>query len=133
MSGGGSGSIDRALARDLCINSRDAGLDEAADPVRIYYHLAMDRVHYVPQQSRLYFTNSKHYPVLATILAVYQGAGETPVVEQLFLDEHGYYKGAQCIKLAATCVEAVLVALRLKGIKISVARDLPATVAKSIG
>jgi hypothetical protein len=44
-------------------------------------------------------------------------------IEQLFMDEHGYYKGSQRVSLSNEAANAVLVALRLRGIKISIASD----------
>ena len=121
MSGGGSGTIDRELANGLRCNDRTIGLRVDASPVEIFYNLGMDRVHYVPQDHFLYFAASKHFPVLRTIESVFCGLDAEPEVEQLFLDVHGYYKGAQRVRMTSQQAHAVLVALRLKGIKISIA------------
>ena len=115
--------IDSKLAIGLRCSDRDTGLSENADPVQIYFNLGMDRVHYVPQASLLYFAKSSHFPIQDIIFAVYAGCKETPQVEQLFLDKHGYYKGAQRIKMSAETGRAVMVALRLRGIKISIASN----------
>lgn len=116
--------IDHKLAIDLRCSDRATGLDINASHTQIYFNLAMDRVHYVPQTTFLYFAKSTHFPILDIIDAVYIGLGKSPQIEQLFLDEHGYYKGAQRIVLQADAADAVLVALRLRGIKISIASEL---------
>jgi len=115
--------IDSKLAIGLRCSDRDTGLSENADPVQIYFNLGMNRVHYVPQTCILYFANSSHFPIQNIISAVYAGCEETPQIEQLFLDKHGYYKGAQRIEMSAETARAVMVALRLRGIKISIASN----------
>ncbi|MEE9446519.1 MAG: hypothetical protein V3V09_01045 [Arenicellales bacterium] len=125
MSGGGAGTIDYVLATGLRCNDRVVSLTAAASPVEVFYHLGMNRVHYVPQHGFLYFVNSAHFPVREIIHQVFKGAQCTPDIEQLYLDEHGYYKAAQRLTLEnkpdETLAMAVLVALRMKDIKISMA------------
>lgn len=115
--------IDHKLAIGLRCSDRVIGLDVNANHNQIYFNLGMDRVHYVPQTSFLYFAQSTHFPIHDIIEAVYIGLNKLPEIEQLFLDEHGYYKGAQRMVLQADAANAVLVALRLRGIKISIASD----------
>ena len=122
---GGIGSIDQELALGLRCNDRLTGLHADASPREIYYNLGMDRVHYVPQTGFLYFPHSSFFPILETLQRVFQGLGRKPHIEQLFMDEHGYYKGAQRVTLQPKHAAAVLVALRLNGIKISIAGDAP--------
>lgn len=118
---GGIGSIDQQLALNLRCNDRATGLGIDASPTEIYYNLGMDRVHYVPQTGVLYFPHSSYFPILKTLQAVYRGADTPLEIEQLFMDRHGYYRGAQRTTLPVKLANAVLVALRLKGIKISLA------------
>ena len=120
---GGIGSIDQKLAQDLRCNDREIGLNADASPREIYYNLALDRVHYVPQKQFLYFPHSSYFPILDTLESVHRGLKDSLEIEQLFMDEHGYYKGAQRISVSIEAANAVLVALRLKGIKISIASD----------
>ncbi len=119
----GKGSITPEMAVGLRCQDRQTGLDVRATHTRIFYNLGMDRVHFIPQTGVLHFVDSEHFQVLDIINTVYQGLGNTPRIEQLFLDEHGYYKGALRLTMSAGEVKAVLVALRLKGIKISTASD----------
>ena len=116
-------NINPELAVGLRCIDRDTGLDTQASPTEIYFNLAMDRVHFVPQVNTLYFAQSRHFPIHEIIDAVHQGFNVEPEVEQLYLDEHGYYKGAQRVAMTASLANALLVALRLKGIKISIASD----------
>lgn len=119
----GKGSITPEMAVGLRCQDRQTGLDVRATHTQIFYNLGMDRVHFIPQTGVLHFVDSEHFQVLDIINTVYQGLGNTPRIEQLFLDEHGYYKGALRLTMSAGEVKAVLVALRLKGIKISTASD----------
>ena len=119
----GKGSIDLKLATGLRCRDRATGLNTDATGTHIFYNLGMDRVHFVPITRALYFVKSQHFQVLDTIENVYQGFGTKPDIEQLYLDEHGYYKGALVLTMSDEEAIAVLVALRLKNIKISIARD----------
>ena len=120
---GGIGSIDQKLAQGLRCNDRLTGLNADASPREIYYNLGMDRVHYVPHSGHLYFPHSSYFPIRETLEQVFLGLNCSLDIEQLFMDEHGYYKGAQRVPLQGKHVSTVLVALRLKGIKISIALD----------
>jgi hypothetical protein len=120
---GGNGSIDQKLAQGLRCTDRATGLNADASHREILYNLGMDRVHYVPQTQFLYFPRSTYFPILRTLESVYAGL-ETPLeIEQFFMDEHGCYKGAQRIFISTVEADAILVALRLRGIKISVASE----------
>lgn len=116
-------TIDSDLAVGLQCTDRDTGLLANASPNEIYFNLGMDRVHYVPQKNALYFASSRHFPIIETIEAVYKGFGLAPEIEQLYMDVHGYYKGAQRVVMSDKTANTLLVALRLKGIKISIASD----------
>jgi hypothetical protein len=119
----GKGSITPEMAAGLRCQDRRTGLDAKATHTKIFCNLGMNRVHFIPQDGILHFVDSEHFQVLDIINKVYQGLSNTPRIEQLFLDEHGYYKGALMLMMSAGEVEAVLVALRLKDIKISIASD----------
>lgn len=120
---GGIGTIDQQLAQGLRCTNRATGLNAKASHNEIFYNLGMDRVHYVPQKKFLYFPHSRFFPILETLESVHKGLKQPLEIEQLFMDEHGYYKGAQRIFLSTEAAYAILVALRLRGIKISVASD----------
>ena len=119
----GKGSISSEMATGLRCQDRQTGLDSKATHTHIFYNLGMDRVHYIPQNRTLHFVNSEHFRVLDIIKTVYKGLGAKPDIEQLFLDEHGYYKGALLLSMSPDETSAILAALRLKSIKISIARD----------
>lgn len=118
---GGIGSINQELALNLRCNDRATGLGLDASPTEIYYNLGMDRVHFEPKARYLYFPHSTYFPILETLEAVFRGANTPLETEQLFMDRHGYYKGAQRAVIQPPLVSAILVALRLNGIKTSVA------------
>ena len=111
------------MAADLRCRDRQTGLSSEASHTQIFYNLGMDRVHYVPHNQALHFVDSEHFKVLDTIRLVYRGLAKKPRIEQLYLDEHGYYKGALRLELSAEDAHAVLAALRLTGVKISMASD----------
>ena len=119
----GKGSIDREMATGLRSRARPTGLDRQASHTRIFYNLGMDRVHYVPATRTLHFVNSEHFQLQDTIENVYRGLGEIPEIEQQYLDIHGIYKGALALKMSRRATSAVLAALRIQGVQISIAED----------
>mgnify|MGYP003572867984 CR=1 FL=1 len=114
------GPVDSNCARALCQTHRVVRLSAAADEVRIFYNLSMDRVHYFPQRNAVYFVDSLHVSSQATIIRVLQGMGVAAQVEQLHLDRPGIFKGGKRVILTEKQAAAVLVALRLQGIQVAV-------------
>lgn len=119
----GKGSINREMASGLRCRNRQTGLDSQASHTRIFYNLGMDRVHYVPATRTLHFVNSEHFRLQDTLETVYRGLGEKLEIQQQYLDVHGYYKGALTLKMSSRAADAVLTALRLKSVQISIAED----------
>ena len=114
------GPVDSQCARALCRTHRDVRLSATADELRIFYNLAMDRVHYFPRRHAIYFVDSVHVSVAEIIRSVLSGMHAPPAVEQLFLDDKHYFKAGKRLILPRRQAETVLVALRLKGIQVSV-------------
>ncbi|HEB96679.1 MAG TPA: hypothetical protein ENI96_09660 [Sedimenticola thiotaurini] len=114
------GPVDSNCAKALCRSHREVQLSATADELRIFYNLAMDRVHYFPRRNALYFVDSVYRSVPAIIRSVLSGTGTPPAVEQLYLDDKHYFKAGKRIKLPPRQANAVLVALRLEGIQVSI-------------
>lgn len=118
---GGIGPISGDAERVLSRSDRFTGLDRHASPVQIFYNLGVGRVHYLPQERLLYFVESTNTPILPTIKKACHGLPAQPVAEQLFLDRHGFIKGAFRMSLTPQEANLILVALRLTGTRISMA------------
>lgn len=117
---GGIGPVNAECATALRYGQRDVRLPASADEKQIFYNLTMDRVHYFPQRNAIYFVDSVHVAVQAIIESVLKSMGVTMQIEQLYLDKSGIFKGGMRVTLSEKQATAVLVALRLKGIQVSV-------------
>ncbi|MCP3869578.1 MAG: hypothetical protein GY703_16070 [Gammaproteobacteria bacterium] len=114
------GPVDSKCAENLCHGHREIKLSASADEMRIFYNLAMDRVHYFPGRNAIYFVESAYWAVLDIISTLLKGMGSPIQVEQLYLDKGSYFKGGKRVRLSPDQAVPVLVALRLKGIQVVV-------------
>ncbi|WP_165874738.1 hypothetical protein [Cocleimonas flava] len=88
----------------------------------IFVKLREGKVHFVSSTRNLYFVDSLDFPVSEMIKKVFKGLKQIPNINQCYLDQHSYFKGAFCIHLNTSQHDAVLVALRLQGIVIKVTK-----------
>lgn len=117
---GGIGPVDAECARALCLTEREVCLPASADELRIFYNLSMHRVHYFPQRGAVYYVESRHVPVQETLLATLGEAASRVQITQLYLDRLGFFKIGKRATLTFEQAVTVLVALRLKGVRVSV-------------
>ena len=88
----------------------------------IFVKLREGKVHFVSTTRNLYFVDSLDFPISEIISKVFKGLQQIPNINQCYLDQHSYFKGAFCIHLNASQHDAVLVALRLQGIVIKITK-----------
>ncbi len=88
----------------------------------IFVKLREGKVHFVSTTRNLYFVDSLDFPVSEMIKKVFIGLKQIPDINQCYLDQHSFFKGALCIKLNQSQHDAVLVALRLQGIVIKITK-----------
>jgi len=117
---GGIGPVDSNCAKALSLTQREVKLPASADELGIFYNLSMHRVHYFPQRNAIYYVDSKHVPVQEILLATLGPTAAGVVITQLYLDQLHYFKIGKRVTLTKKQAVAVLVALRLKGVRISV-------------
>ena len=86
----------------------------------IFFCLDGRRVYFDRAAGFLYFVTGADDRVARTIRASLTGHGRTPVFEQLHLDSHGLFNGARRVALEAPEADAVLIALRLSGVRATV-------------
>lgn len=115
--------MPKGFATRLRCRQRTTGLQVDASHAQIFFNLGLGRVHYLAEERVLYFVESEELSVSDTITAVFQGLAKKPVFEQLFLDNHQLIKGALRMTLSTYEAQAVLAALRLNGVLISIADD----------
>jgi len=114
-----------AVSASIANASKTAGrgISASASELEIFYSLDGNHVHYEALAGRLYFVTSDHSAVASLIQAAFIGMQQIPMIEQLHLDSHGYFRGARRIRLTPAQARTVLVALRLGGIQISQPND----------
>ncbi len=99
------------------------GIPASASELEIFYNLDGNHVHYEDYSGRMYFVASEHSAVKSLIRAAFAGMRQVPLIDQLHLDPHGYFRGARRIQLTSAQATTVMVALRLGGIQISRSSD----------
>lgn len=99
---------------------QDRAIDVVSNANDIFFHLDGRRVFYDPVAGYLYFVSAPEDLVLRTIRRTLAGAGEAPQVEQLHLDSHKFFNAACRIGLSGSAAVAVLVALRLVGVRATI-------------
>lgn len=117
---GGSGPISKQCAERLQQSERAVALDEQSGTMEIFKNLSMNRVVYFPTHQSVYFVASEHFDILGIIEAVFGGLKKTFKVEQLFLDEHGFFRGPLRLVVNEAEARSLLVALRLNQISVCV-------------
>ena len=87
----------------------------------IFFNLDARRVYFDRSLGHLYFCATQDDLIPATLRAVFSGMGSGIVVEQLHLDEHRCFNAARRVTLSADQAGAALVALRLAGVRATIA------------
>lgn len=116
------GPVDSNCAKTLCSHHRKVSSPASEGEANIFFNLCMDRVHYSPGRSAIYFVDSSYVKVAETIDSVLKGLGCEPQVEQLYLDQLSIFKSLKRIRLDPTQARAVMVALRMQGMQITVSK-----------
>lgn len=114
------GPVDLQCARALCKSRRELHLPASTDEAGIFFNLAMNRALYSPPRSAIYFVDSHHVAVEEIIRAALTGMGVELRMEQLYLDALSIFKSVKRIGLTPAEAAAVMVALRLNGIQVTV-------------
>jgi len=114
------GPVNTKNAKALCKNQRKIALPADTDEVRIFFNLSMNRVHYFPKRKAIYYTESTLIPVAEIISNVLKGMRVNVDIEQLYLDGIGIFKSLKRINLNQQAASAVLVALRMEGVSITI-------------
>ena len=118
------GGIGKVSERVLTASARRGrGIDVVTNANDIFFHLDARHAYYDSAGQLLYFVDAPGEPVRATILATFAGMQGEVKIEQLHLDRHGCFNGARRVRLIAGQAEAVLVALQLAGIAVTVAEE----------
>ncbi len=116
------GPVDSKCAMTLCKSHRKVSSPAAEGEANIFFNLCMDRVHYSPERNAIYFVDSSYIKVAETIEAVLRGLGCKPQIEQLYLDQLSIFKSLKRVRLEPARARAVLVALRMQGMQITLSR-----------
>jgi hypothetical protein len=116
---GGIGPVDQKTFSACSAHDRD--IASVSNANEIFFHLDGRRVYYDRAAGYLYFVTGADDRVPRTIHASLAGLDCTPVFEQLHLDSHGLFNGARRVALSLPQADTVLIALRLSGVRATVA------------
>lgn len=111
---GGIGPISATTAAACMQTDRD--IATVRNPNEVFYNLDSRRVYYDSGEGFLYFADSQG-AVSETIKHSLEGLQSRPPIEQVYLDPHQCFMGAQRIRLDTRQANTLLVALRLAGIR----------------
>ncbi len=118
----GAGVVAKGYnAASMRRRKRSTGLDSKATHTQIFYNLGPGRVHFDPSSSLMYFSDCPEPNIREMLVPVFKGFNENPNYIQMYLDDHQLLKGAVCLALPETQIAAVLTALRLNDIDLSIA------------
>ena len=115
---GGIGRVSETML-SAC-SQRDRAISSVKNANEIFFHLDGRRVYYDPTENCMYFVDAPQDRVKRTIRAVFAGMGHAATIEQLHLDTHRFFNGARRVGLTADQADAVLIALRLSGIPVTI-------------
>ncbi|MCP5429660.1 MAG: hypothetical protein H6962_05375 [Chromatiaceae bacterium] len=115
---GGTGPVSASTI--AACTRQDRAIAPVVNANEIFFNLDARRVFYDGGTSQLYFVGTVQELVPRTIRATLAAQCLPPVFEQLHLDCHHLINGAQRVTLGWEQVDAVLVALRLVGVRTTV-------------
>ncbi|WP_275097532.1 hypothetical protein [Sedimenticola hydrogenitrophicus] len=116
------GPVDSNCAKTLCKSHRKVSSPASEGEANIFFNLCLDRVHYAPERNAIYFVDSSYMQVAETIGLVLRGLGCEPQIEQLYLDQLNIFKSLKRVQLDQAQARAVMVALRMQGMQITVSK-----------
>ena len=100
--------------------SRDRPVAPPNNANEIFFNLDNRRVFYDSAACHLYFVDSPDGLVLQTVSASLAGLQSHVTIEQVYLDPHKCFNGARRMKLQPGHANALLIALRLAGIRTTI-------------
>ena len=106
------GSV-QAMTRD----QKSLSIDETTREDQIAYKLGIGRAYYSTEQQRLYFSDTELVPLKETIIATLSGLNLGADIHPLYLDTHKIFSTASWVDIRVENSAAVLVALRLIGVR----------------
>lgn len=115
---GGIGPVSKTTA-SAC-GRVDREITSARNTNEIFYNLDSHRVFYDTADGFLYFVDSPGGIVRQTISASLQGMNSRTAIEQIYLDPHKYFNGANRVRMAGREADTLLIALRLAGVRTTV-------------
>ena len=116
---GGIGPVDQKTL-SAC-SGHDRVITSVSNANEIFFHLDGRRVYFDRAAGYLYFVTGADDRVARTIAASLAGLHCTPAFEQLHLDSHGLFNGPRRVALSLRQADTVLIALRLSGVRATVA------------
>ncbi|MDH3220102.1 MAG: hypothetical protein OEO19_11280 [Gammaproteobacteria bacterium] len=94
------------------------GISAPKNELEIFCSLCVGRVYYRDENRSLYFVDSPALSISDIIEQVFKGLEQSPVVRQLYMEQHKLFQAALCIQLTEGQRKALFAAFALSGIHI---------------
>ncbi len=114
----GLGPVNHDVASILSLAKSHATTPANASELEIFYRLAIGRVLFRPDNGLLYFVDSAALSICDLLESAFKGLERRCLIEQLFMDQNKILRAAYRIQLKADERQAILTALRLRGLKV---------------
>lgn len=100
------------------------GISAPKNELEIFCSLCVGCVYYRVASRTLYFVDSPDLSISEIIEQVFRGLNQTPVFQQLYMDEHQLFSAAMCIQITVSQKIAMFSAFTLSGVHITRSRGV---------
>lgn len=95
------------------------GIAAPKNELEIFCSLCVGCVYYRNENRTLYFVDSPDLSISDIIDQVFRGLNQTPLIRQLYMDEHNLFSAARCVQISDMQSKALFPAFTLSGVHIT--------------
>ncbi len=95
------------------------GISSPRNELEIFCSLCVGCVYYREENRTLYFVDSPDLSISEIIVQVFKGLHQTPVLRQLYMDEHSLFSAATSVQLTVVQKNVLFPAFVLGGVHIT--------------
>ncbi len=95
------------------------GIVAPKNELEIFCSLCVGCVYYRIENRTLYFVDSPDLSISDIISQVFRGLNQTPLVRQLYMDEHNLFSAARCVQISEKQCKVLFPAFTLSGVHIT--------------
>lgn len=120
----GIGPIKTSRADLSRRNGVRRGIMPPKNELEIFCSLCVGSVYYEEEKRRLYYVDSPEISISEIIYQVFNGLEQTPLIRQLYMDEHNLFTAARCIELTARQKKTLFTAFAISEIHFTTPGEL---------